>query len=126
MTDGRDGHIFLLNQLFFFDMPPKKNKQTKNVAISLYIEKFTRVSTLQCDALRHYFVHAWPKKRTDELMRKIDFYFLIKYKNSRICKNKNVLFDWLIYNRQPPRNPRFCVAKNLLPVLANGSRKVSS
>ena len=44
-------------------------------------------------------------------MSKIDFYFLIKYKNSRICKNKNVLFDWLIYNRQPPRNPRFCVAK---------------
>ena len=38
-------------------------------------------------------------------MSKTDFYFLIKYKNSRICKNKNVLFDWLIYNRPHPRNP---------------------
>lgn len=120
-----DIYIYCAN-FFFLICLQKKTKQTKNVALSLYIEKFSRVSTLQCDALRHYFVHAWPKKRTDELMRKIDFYFLIKYKNSRICKNKNVLFDWLIYNRQPPRNPRFCVAKNLLPVLANRSRKVSS
>ena len=31
---------------------------------------------------------------------KIDLYFLIKNNNSRIWKNKNVLFDWLIYNRQ--------------------------
>ena len=38
-------------------------------------------------------------------MSKIDFYLLIKYKNSRICKNKNVLFDWLIYHRPHPRNP---------------------
>ena len=102
-TDGRDGHIYLLNQLLmtsFFICLQKTNKQTKNVAFRLYLEKFTRFS-LRFNVLLLTLLHAWAKKKDRwTAWAKIYLYFLIKYNNSRIWKNKNVLFDWLIYNRQ--------------------------
>lgn len=64
-TDGRDGHIYLLNQLLMTSFSiclQKKTKQTKNVAFRLYIEKFTRFS-LRFNVLLLTLLHAWAKKK---------------------------------------------------------------
>ena len=87
-TDGRDGHIYLLSQLFFLICLQKKTKQTKNEAFSMYIEKFTRVSTFQCAALNIIFYTLGQKNGQMNSWAKLTFIFWLNTKILESARTK--------------------------------------